>query len=218
MESRAYSYKDPLEAFFEKFPEMEIKQDIQGDPAAGKFRNWLKYTSYEIPHKYIVSCKRERIGLITEQHKGGIPFSLKSAFLGGHRPCRLEVEDEAGNVILSFQRPFYLLFSKMIVRDQKGRLRGFIRQKSWFTYELFTTVPRPFGFVRHPVGVAWTVPVLDGQKKQIGEIKKKWGGAARELLTMADTFTVKWGGLSLEQKIVLFAVAVCIDFDWFERS
>ena len=218
MESQAYSYKDPLEAFFEKFPEMEIKQDIQGDPEDGRLQNWIKYTSYKIPNNYIVSQAGKPAGLITEQHEGWIPFSLKSSVLGGHRPCRLEVQDEAGNVILNLYRPFYLLFSKMIIRDQRGRLRGFIRQKSFFTYELFTTVPQPFAFVRNPVGMAWTMPVFDRQKKQIGEIKKKWGGAGREFLTRADTFTVKWGGLSLEQKIVLFSTVLSIDFDWFERQ
>ena len=218
MESCASSYKDPLAAFFETFSDLEIKQDIQGDPSDGRFRNWVKYAGHEIPNTYSVRREGREVGLITEQNEGWVPFSLKSAFLRGHRPARLTVQDEDGQVILSLFRPFYFLFSRMIIRDQRGRVRGFIRQKFLFNYELFTrSSSRPFAFFSNPVGVVWNRPVLDRQKKQIGEIRKKWGGVGREFLTLADTFTVKWGDLSLEQKIVLFSTVIHIDFDWFER-
>ena len=219
MESYAYSYKDPLEAFFEKFSELEIKQDIQSDPSAGQFKNWVKYAGHEVPQQYILSSKGEPVGFIREREEGWIPFSLRSAFLGGHRPSRMDVQDEDGNLILQFYRPYYLLFSTMKIWDEQDRLRGRIKQKFPFTYELYTSGNHPpFAFVSNPVGWAWTMPVLNRQKRQIAEIKKKWGGAGREFLTKADTFTVRWGHLSLEQKIVLLATVITIDFDWFERT
>ena len=52
------------------------------------------------------------------------------------------------------------------------------------------------------------------------EIAKKWGGGLREIFTDADTFRVAFGAGSWtpEQRTVVFAAAISIDFDFFENN
>ena len=118
----------------------------------------------------------------------------------------------------------------MFVRDSKGRLRGLVREK--FSpvragYELFAADPdkesldskpglEPFAFI-NAVAVGRRFPVKSQNGRTVGEIKKKWGGLAKEALTNVDAFSVRWSGLSLNQKTAVFAAAVSIDFDCFER-
>ncbi len=222
MENRAYSYKnlfkDPLEAFFEGFDELEIRQEIQSAAGDSAFKSWVKYTSYETPHKYIVSRNREEIGEITEQIDGWIPFSLKNSILQNRRPARFIAQNQDGDIIFRLYRPFSFLFSKMIVKDAKERPLGFVRQTvSFFSYELFAKGPQPFASINSPaIREAWTVPVLSGKKRPIGAITKKWRGVKKEFSSYADAFSIKWGHLSLEQKAVLLAAVISIDFDFFE--
>ena len=51
-------------------------------------------------------------------------------------------------------------------------------------------------------------------------ISKRWGGGLREIFTDADTFMVDFGNgiWTEEQRQVIFAAAMSIDFDFFENN
>ena len=51
-------------------------------------------------------------------------------------------------------------------------------------------------------------------------VSKRWGGVLREAFTDADTFRVDFGsnGFSAQQRAVIFAAAISIDFDFFEKN
>ena len=61
---------------------------------------------------------------------------------------------------------------------------------------------------------------MEGVQGQTATISKKWGGALREVFSDADTFRIEFGTASWteEQRAVLLAAAISIDFDFFENN
>ncbi|XP_043528840.1 phospholipid scramblase 1-like [Frieseomelitta varia] len=54
---------------------------------------------------------------------------------------------------------------------------------------------------------------------RVGEIKKKWGGFTREILTDADNFSLRFPiDLDVKIKAVLLGACILIDFLYFERN
>ena len=77
-----------------------------------------------------------------------------------------------------------------------------------------------FARVASPRWRLWTFPVEGADGVSHAEIAKKWGGALREVFADADTFRIDYGeaAWSPEQRAVIFAAAISIDFDFFENN
>jgi uncharacterized protein YxjI len=86
-------------------------------------------------------------------------------------------------------------------------------------YDLRDSFGRTFGRVQSPLWRIWTffVRAEDGRDATIG---KKWGGLLREVFADADTFGVDFSQATWapEERAVIFAAAVSIDFDFFENN
>ncbi len=223
MEARNYAHQNDLESFFGDHSSFKIHQNIFTNTGISAITNWFRYTGHMVPNHYDIKTNRDEvIGSITEENRGWIPFVFKSAFLKNRRPTHFTIKDSNQNVILTLYRPFRFLFSTLIVKDSEGQVLGSVSQRfSLFHkfYEFYTRGAKPFGFIKSSFVRLWTFPIMNNRKHPIGEIKKQWGGVAKESLTYADSFTIKWEyNVSLEQKIILFAGAISIDFDYFERS
>ena len=87
-------------------------------------------------------------------------------------------------------------------------------------YELQDEHGQTFAAVVRPLLNVWTFTIQDDTGRQRGEIAKKWTGLQREWLTDADKFRVMFDAddWSLNQKAVLIAAALSIDFDFFENN
>ena len=66
----------------------------------------------------------------------------------------------------------------------------------------------------------WTFPVEGADGARTATISKKWSGVLREALSDADTFRIDFGsgGWTDEQRAVILAAALAIDFDFFENN
>lgn len=210
-----------LEKFFENISTLDVRHEILKH-GENPLLSWFKYTGYIQPHKYTVYHKNQVIGSIAEQVSSKILFFIVHIILNKRRPLRLILQDNQKSVLLAFHRPFYIWLSQLYVKDSRGNKIGCIQKKFSFThkkYHLFTNRGRPFGFIKSFFTKFWTFPIINAQKQSIGEIKKKWGGGLKEILTEADHFIVQLSNnLSLEKKAVILSAAVTIDFDHFETD
>ena len=185
--------------------------------------SYLKYIHHITPNFYnIKTTDGKKIGQIAEIKDGILPFFIRKAILNIHRPSHLLVQDQKGNIILHLYRPFWFFFSKLIIKDTQGRILGKVQRKFSLFHKAYVLSvfqkKEPFAMIKSNLFKIWTFPVLDIQKKPIAEIKKKWNKAIKEILTDLDILSIQLHHLPLSQKIVIFATAISIDFDYFESN
>lgn len=186
-------------------------------------KEWLEVlSSFEGKNKYqILGESGEKLGFIVEESHGFLDV-LKRMILRGHRPLKINVLDNSGKKILYLHRPFFWFFSDLYV-EFKGQKFGSIHRKFsilFKKYELLDSNRSLFAKFNTPFWKIWTFEAKDIRDKLICTITKKWQGLFKEALTDADAFLIRFDEttLSKEQKIVLFAAALSIDFDYFEDN
>jgi hypothetical protein len=181
---------------------------------------------FETANKYEISATGgRRLGNIIERG-GGFKAVLKRWFLRSHRPFDIDVFNAENQAVLHLHRRFFFFFSDLEVVDvQTGqkygsvhRRFGIIRKK----YDLLDANGKLLAQVRSPVWRLWTFPVYNPAGLQVAEITKRWKGILSEAFTDADRYIVDFretfNQWSDEQKAVLFAAAISIDFDFFENN
>ena len=99
----------------------------------------------------------------------------------------------------SIHRKFSLFFKKYEIRDRDEKKISSLKSPFWRI---------------------WTFPIKDGVGRSAGKITKKWSGLLKEAFTDADTFAVDFEDYpwNKEQKPLLLATAISIDFDYFEEN
>ncbi len=184
---------------------------------------WEILANLEQRNQYAVSdAMRRPLGAIVEQGTG-IGAALVRIVAGSHRPFEIAVLSEADEVVLTLERPFFLLFSSLDVKGPTGRLLGRVRRRFAILnrrYDLEDARGEVFAHIESRHIRIWTFPVLDADGRERAMIAKKWSGLGREYFTDADNFGVDFGegGWTDEQKAVIFAAAISVDFDFFENN
>lgn len=100
-----------------------------------------------------------------------------------------------------------------------GRVRrrfGILHKK----YDLVDETGQTFARIKSPAWRLWTFPVTDTLGVNQALITKQWGGALREMFSDADTFMIDFTGGRWDegQRAIIFAAALSIDFDFFEKN
>jgi len=200
-------------SFLASQPQLSLKQR----------QEWVEILiDFETRNQYAVRGPGgEELGTLAEEG-GGLSRVIARWLLRSHRPLDAALCDHAGAVLLRLSRPFFFLFSDLHVTDASARAVGGVHRRFGILhrkYDLRDSFGRTFARVSSPIWRIWTffVTAEDGRTATIG---KKWGGLLREVFADADTFGVdfskaKW---SPEERAVIFAAAVSIDFDFFENN
>lgn len=185
---------------------------------------------WETSNRYaILGESQEPLGMVAERG-GGIWKKLMRLLLRSHRPLEVDVVATDGGRLLGFTRPFFWFFSDLDVLDPSGRKLGSIHRRFailYKRYDLRDAQGALFATIESPFWRLWTFPVsparptfgaAEGGRR--AEISKKWGGMLSEVFTDADKFRVSFGSQewSLEERAVIFAAAISIDFDFFEHN
>ncbi len=157
------------------------------------------------------------------ERSGGILQTVKRWILGSHRPLQIDVYDQAGQLQLLLSRTFFWFFSNLFVTDAGGNQLGSVHRRFsvfYKNYDLVSSGGHIFAYVKAPRWRIWTFPVRDLEGNVMGEISKKWSGFLSEAFTDADTFLVDFGGndWAQDQRALIFAAAISIDFDFFENN
>jgi len=178
---------------------------------------------WETRNQYqVLDASEQEIGTIAER-AGGMSGFLFRSFLRSHRGFEIRVIDATGGKILELARSFFFLFSDLLVSGPNGEELGHVKRRFgvlYKKYDLQDGFGQCFAKVRSPRWRFWTFPVVSERGTGDAVISKKWGGALREVFADADTFLIDYqdGSWSLEERAVIFAAAISIDFDFFENN
>ena len=154
------------------------------------------------------------IGAVT-QHVSGwhklLRLFLKNAML----PFHLELTDVNGIVLASIHRGWTFWMSKITIKDNKGEVSGYIRQKFRFLKPRFRIFDASENQIAEINGdwKAWAFNITDQNGIQIGTINKKWSGVAKEFFTSADKYhvTIAPGYAEDRNKMNIVVTAITID-------
>ncbi len=178
---------------------------------------------WESRNRYEVRDEQDQpIGALAERDRGARGIAGRW-FLGSHRGYDIDVVDAHGAPLLSLSRSFFWLFSELDVVAADGRRHGQVRRRFGVIYKRYDLVDgagQVFAKIAAPRWRIWTFPVESTRGTGTATIAKKWGGVVGEVLTDADTFRVDYehGSWSADERAVIFAAAISIDFDFFENN
>lgn len=178
---------------------------------------------WEMGNQYtILDSGQNELAHVAEK-KGGAWSFLRRGLLRSHRPLEVAIVDRQGQHALELSRPFFLLFSSLEVTGGEGRPLGRVERRFGLLYKRYDLLDASgvcFARIRAPRWRLWTFPVEGADGVSTATISKKWGGAMREVFTDADTYRVGYGQASWndEQRAVILAAAISIDFDFFENN
>jgi hypothetical protein len=204
-----------MKELIQKYPRYFIKQK----------KEWLEiFTNWESKNKYVVMSPDEKeLAYIIEKDEGFMAM-LKRVFLRSHRPLDISVIDFNGQQLLQLTRPFFWFFSDLFI-NQSGQKMGSVHRRFgilYKKYDLYDSNRQLFATIKCPIWRLWTFKVQDKMGKEICIISKKWQGFLKEAFSDADAFMVDFGhhhaSIPVDQKIILFATALSIDFDFFENN
>ncbi|KAI9300981.1 Scramblase-domain-containing protein [Cunninghamella echinulata] len=181
------------------------------------------FLGYEQANKYkIMDPNGQPIGFIAEEE--GFAKSISRQFLRTHRRMNATIMDANGNVIFKIVRPFSWINSRIFIYTVDDELIGEVQQR-WHLlrrkYDLFVgnnqfaTIDTPF--------LGWDFNLTDESGKPIGNVSRNFVGFAREIFTDTGEYVLRMdaveesSGLTLDQRSVMLATAVSIDFDYFSR-
>jgi uncharacterized protein YxjI len=176
------------------------------------------FTGFETRNRYAVQDETGTdLMYAAEVHTG----FLSRNFLQAYRPWTIQVLDNDGQMLLSFQRPFKFYFHRVEITNPDGQVLGsVVRRFSWLRriYHVLDAqgneLYQLFGPILHP----WTFNVLRSGE-EVGKITKKWSGLLKEAFTDADTFGINYqGDLPAEHKDILLGAVFLIDFVHFEQK
>lgn len=187
-------------------------------------REWATILiDWETSNRYAVYGEsKEPIAMVAERG-GGIWKKLVRAFLRSHRPLEVDVVSNDGSKLVFFSRPFFWFFSDLEVRTAEAQKLGSVHRRfAIFSkrYDLRDADGALFATIKSPIWRLWTFPVNPVGGGSGAEISKKWGGMLKEIFSDADRFRIAFGthDWTIEQRAVIFAAAISIDFDFFEHN
>ncbi|KAJ1919135.1 hypothetical protein H4219_002184 [Mycoemilia scoparia] len=174
---------------------------------------------------------KEKIGNMFENKEAVSSIVRHTADL--HRPLEIQVTDNYNNLLLKMTRPFKKLHTHLTVSDASGNVIGKASQKFHVfkgSYEL------TLGESETLMGTAKSYPIIkhrfkvtDQNDNLRAEIDRRLDGLAKELFTDTKMYAIYMdpsaGGsecspepLTLDEKAVLLACAVAIDYDHFSKD
>ena len=177
-------------------------------------------TNIEKANKYeIYSILGNRLGMILETGKGFQKGFIRT-LTGSMRGFKMEVLDANEETILYFKRKFAFLFPIINVYGKDNQHLGYVQKEFSLLsrkYSLYNNAKRKLGVASAPT-LKWTFTISSPRGSKIGHIKKLWSGLDKEFATTADNFTVEFPkNFTTNEKAIVLATTIMIDFDCFER-
>ncbi|CDR44307.1 CYFA0S14e01860g1_1 [Cyberlindnera fabianii] len=202
------------------------------------------FLGFEQANQYVImDALGNRLGFMMERDLGFVKMMMRQIYRL-HRPFLVDVFDNAGEHLMTIRRPFSFINShiKAILPRFQNEDDGVIGEsvQSWHPwrrrYNLFkaeeTDDFNQFGAIDAPF-LSFDFPVRDENGIVIGSVDRNWVGLGREMFTDTGVYIIRMdpasfagmqsyypevgGPLTLDQRAVLLANAVSVDFDYFSR-
>lgn len=195
-------------------------------------------------NRYVISNPQGTVlGYAVERERSMAQFILRQ-FTRLHRPFTVDLFDADNNHLFKLQRNFSFINSRVKVINEINSNNEQIMGESiqrWHAwrrrYELFVREKNDdmiqFGDIDAPF-LSYDFPVSDSRGKIIGSVDRNWVGLGRELFTDTGVYVVRFDSqrgfkgvyerdqlsddiLNLNERAVLLANAISIDYDYFSR-
>ncbi|BFZ59997.1 hypothetical protein YB2330_001019 [Saitoella coloradoensis] len=228
------------------------------------------FLGFEQANKYVLMDPAgQHVGYMAEEDLGMMGTLQRQAFRT-HRAFKAHVLDREGREVLTIQRPFSYINSKIKVFTDPGlsdsTLIGESQQQWHLTrrkYNLFhnrSGTMEQFALINEPM-LSWDFSLVDESGGLVGSVNRNFAGFARELFTDTGNYVLRMDasshqttsvasnpaalpgpaaaaaaataqletkggalvpvnendGLTLDQRAVMLATAVSIDFDYFSK-
>ena len=182
-----------------------------------------------------------QVGWAIEQGEG-LSAALKRQTYKNHRPFVFDVIDMQNRLLMRIKRPFRVVNSHDTVTLPDGQVIGETIHK-WHPikrkYDLFVNQRDKAGLNQFgKIGgrtLSWEFLVYDNNDKVIGSVNKDFTGIIRELYTDTGVYILRMDPqillssvhakkdvadrvMTLEERAVLLASAISVDFDYFSTA
>jgi hypothetical protein len=160
---------------------------------------------------------------IFERSKGLFDNLLKQ-FWGSHRGFEAIILNTNNTAAIRFQRSAYLFFSSLTVIDEQEVALGHVKRRFGIIFKKYDLIDKDmkvFACIKSPIWAIWTFRVyLPRESTPAASISKQWSGLLKEAFTDTDNFKLSFGThmWSKNERCVLLAAAIAIDFDFFENN
>ncbi|KAK9369681.1 Scramblase-domain-containing protein [Lipomyces kononenkoae] len=214
-------------------PEIMIRREIEIIGLAVGYEQANRYT--------LMSRGRVLLGNMEEVDRGFLTFITRQLYRL-HRPFTVRAYDVYGNHILTLRRKFSWINSRLqvflppnengvevLVGESHQRWHLWRRQYNLFlrdgeeSFNQFAIIDAPF--------LAYRFDLLDEQKRLMGVVQRQWMGIGTEVFTDVGEYVLsmdsastaesvadeKVQGMTLDERAVMLATSISIDFDYFSR-
>lgn len=202
------------------------------------------FLGYEQANRYTIYNPQG--GVLGYMEEADMSFSRAIArqFTRLHRPFTVHVYDTTGNHAMTIRRPFSWINSHIyavlpgrdytdnsaVIGESKQEWHLWRRRYNLYLNNVDNNEMDQFGRVDAPF-LSFQFPVKNEQEQLVGAVDRNWVGLAREWFTDTGVYVVRMDDaqlqdlgvpvapyqLNLEQRAVMLALMVSIDFDYFSR-
>lgn len=156
---------------------------------------------------------------------GGLNKTLRWVISKALMPTRFEIREKPDDALLFvIRRGAYIFRSRVEVLNADGELIGFFRSKILTIgggFHVYDKNGKHFAEVKgNLIGFNYRIRTPD-KEVELGTVKKKWGGMARELFSSADSYLVDISDELRDQpvaKMLTLATALAIDMIFKSES
>jgi hypothetical protein len=191
-------------------------------------------------NKYVIkNCQGHMLGYIEEKGEG-LGNTLVRQFVKKHRPFVFDVFDNHGNLVMNIKRSYQLINSHVkavlpndsVIGESVEKFHVLKRQYRLFQAENPSSFQQ-FGYINAP-SFSHDFSIADEEGSTIGAVDRNWSGLAREMFTDTNVYILRmdpWafqsvkqyysevqGAMTLDQRAVLLANTISIDFDYFSKN
>jgi len=193
-------------------PQVLVKQQVESLELVTSFEGRNRYAFFTPGGQKLAYAEEDNTGVM-----GAVTRNLFS----NARPFTMGISVLNTSEVIGVKRHFEIIFSKIKVSDRQGPV-GEVNQR-------FSLINKKYDLVSYfgnhgltlsgPLWRPWTFNIFAGGR-QVGSIKKKWSGIFKEAFTKADTFEISIDDpkLSAAERKLIFAAAIAIDIDYFEKK
>ncbi|CAG8545426.1 14894_t:CDS:2 [Funneliformis mosseae] len=157
------------------------------------------FLGFEQANKYaLLDPNGNCVGYVAEEES--FASTILRQLFRTHRKFNAMIIDLEGQLILKIRRPFAWINSRIFISTSEEHLIG--------------------EFARIDTGfLSWDFNIEDELGSILGSVNRNFSGIARELFTDTGKYVIRMDSreLTFDQRAVILAAAISIDFDYFSR-
>lgn len=160
-----------------------------------------------------------KIGFAAEEAKGVGQWFLRNLF-GRCRRAKVHVYDRDGRKVGRGEKPFRWYFHRMEIFDGEQRIGAVQRKFAWLraVFAIENATGQEVLQLRSGLFRYWHFRV-SFEGREVGAIRKQWGGLLKEMFTDADTFGLEvQPHVPVEVRAMLLITTFLVDFTCFENN